>query len=149
MDEYNRRAKPVWENEDRGFARRQWDCAMIKDELLSDFYGHPTYSELLPVPRIVARDLDSIFCQHYRSTEMFLLFGRTDDDALEVQDNYGLSVATALGKIDQRYEARAHLCLRKMYGRGAALPLLGVASASAMWHTCNSYYYRQQIATVS
>jgi hypothetical protein len=149
IDEYNQRAKLVWEREDRGFSKRQSDCAIIREDLLSEFCGRPAYDDFQPVPRSAVRELDSTFCQYYTSSEMFLLFGRTDDNALEVQDNYGLSVATALGKINPRYEARAHLYLRKMYGRGAPLPLLGVASASAMWIACNSYYYRQQIATVS
>jgi hypothetical protein len=148
MDKYNRRAESVWKCEEE-LSERQLDCEMIRQEVFSGFYDPPHYSEFRPVPRSIVKVLDKTFRNHYKSQETYLLFGRTDDKALEVQDKYALSIARALGKIDWGCEARAHLYLRKLYGKGAPLPLLTVASASAMWRMCNSHYYRQQIATVS
>ena len=78
-----------------------------------------------------------------------LLFGCTDEKALEVQDGYGVAVAKALGKIDQRYEARAVVHLQKRYGRGAPLLLLSMALAEAMWEVCSSGFYHLQIRMVS
>ena len=149
MDEYNRRAKPVWECEERDFADRRWDCEVIREKLLPRFYASPRYQDFQPVPKPVLRELDLIFRQHYSSCKTYLLFGRTDEKALDVQDKYGLSVARALRGFNSRCEAQAHLYLRKMYGRGAPLPLLGTASASAMWEACSSYYYQSQIVMVS
>lgn len=149
VDEYNRRAKQVWECEGREFFERQADCETIQEELFSGFCTLPSYTDFQPVPGFVVMELSAIFRRHYTSNRTYLLFGRTDNDALEVQDGYGLSVASVLEKLDWRYEAQAHLYLRKMYGKGAPLPLLTLASASAMWHACSSYYYRQQIAMVS
>ena len=148
VEEYNRQAEPVWKKEGADFLLRRRECKVLHSKLLGEVDRFPGTSEFRPIPQKAAAVLDSIFKAHYKSEEQFLLFGRTDDRSLEVQDSYGLAVAKALGKLDKRYEARAHLHLRKKYGRGAPLPLLSMASVEAMWETCTSYFYRIQIRTV-
>jgi hypothetical protein len=149
VEEYNRQAEPVWKKEGADFLLRRRECKVLHSKLLGEVDRFPGTSEFRPIPQKAAAVLDSIFKAHYKSEEQFLLFGRTDDRSLEVQDSYGLAVAKALGKLDKRYEARAHLHLRKKYGRGAPLPLLSMASVEAMWETCTSYFYHIQISTVS
>jgi len=148
MAQYNRRAKPVWQRENQEFARKQRECEVIYKEVFPRSFKPPRSEDLEAIPRSIAANFDKIFRKFYDSPEKCLLFGRTDDDALETQDGYGIQVATLLGQYQSRYAARSHLFLRKIYGRGAPLPLLSVASAAAMWRTCNSPYYQQQIATV-
>lgn len=149
IQEYNRRAKPVWECKERGFLERQRVCDNILDEVFSEFCDPPTHEDVQRVPGSIVKRLDAIFNQHYGSFALCLLFGRTDEDALEVQERYALSVIKTLGRTDPRHEARAHLYLRKMYGRGAPLPILTVQSASAIWRVCKSLHYQRQISLVS
>lgn len=149
IEDYNRRAKPVWKSRDRGFLDRQQACQVILDDIFSRFCDLPDIEDTQPVPTSVVKRLDTLFGQHYRSHEVCLLFGHTGEDALEVQDRYGLSVAELLRQTCPKQEARAHLFLRKMYGRGAPLPILTVRSAAAIWRVCNSHYYQRQISMVS
>jgi len=148
LEKYNREAKLVWEKEGVDFLDRRRECKAINAKFFRELDRFPRPSEIKPVPPKAAAVLDSVFKMNYTSDDLFLLFGRTDDKALEVQDAYGLSVASALRKLDERYEARANLYLRRRYGRGAPLPLLSMSSAEAMWEVCNSYYYVTQINTV-
>jgi len=149
LEDYNVEAKAVWEREEDDLLARRRECKAISKKVFGEVDGFPAGSEIRPVPRNAAAVLDSIFKAHYNSEKKRLLFGRADEKALEVQDRYGVAVAKALGKIDQRYGARATLHLRKRYGRGAPLPLLSMASAEAMWEVCSSGFYRLQIRTVS
>jgi hypothetical protein len=149
LKEYNVRAKRVWGREGVSFFIRRRECKAINMELLGELDKFPKASEFKQVPADAAEVLDSIFKKHYSSGNLCLLFGSTDDRALDLQDAYGLSIAKALKKLDERYEARAHLHLRKRYGRGAPLPLLSKASVEAMWDVCSSYFYYIQIKTVS
>lgn len=148
MLEYNRRAEPVWKSEGQSFVERQRECDKIQEELFSGFPNLSTFDDLEPVPESMARKVDRLFREHYRTKDVLIL-GRTDDEALGVQEKYALAVAKVLGGFDSRYEARAYIHLGKMYGRGAPLPILGCDSASAIWRACNSYYYHAQIAMVS
>ena len=149
INEYNRRAKMVWKMEEEDFFQRQLECEAIGQKLLVAFDTMGARSHLAPVPSSFVIELDAAFRRHYKSRETYLLFGRTDDNSLEVQDAYAIDVAKSLETINSRYSARALLYLRKRYGRGAPLPLLSMASASAMWQACKSHYYRSQLATVS
>jgi len=148
IEQHNRRAKPEWEREGQEFTERQRQCEIIYKELIRASYTPPP-EDLQVIPQYIAAEFDKIFRKHYSSPEKYLLFGRTDDDALEVQDGYGLEVATVLGNHMGRYGARAQLFLRKIYGRAAPLPLLSIAFAAAAWGTCSSRYYQEQITTVS
>lgn len=149
IEEYNQTAKPVWEQEDQELAERQRQCEEIHKSFFTRSFEPSCSDDIVPIPAHIAIKFDNIFRKYYCSSEKYLLFGRMDDDALEVQDNYGLEVATVLSEYKSRYGARAHLSLRKIYGRGAPLPLLSGASATAMWNACSSRYYQQQISTVS
>lgn len=149
MEIYNRRAKSVWECEDQEFTERQRECEVIHKEVFTRSHKPPDCEDLQAIPQLIAARFDRLFCDHYNTVEKHLLLGRIDNDALKVQDDYGLAVADFLSQYEPRYAARAHLFLRKTYGRGAPLPLLSVASAAAMWDACNSHYYQQQIAMVS
>ena len=145
----NLEAEVLWKREGADFLARRAQCKAIHGRYFRELDQFPTSKEMQPVPPEAAAVLDSIFKKHYKTTELCLLFGRTEDKALDVQDAYGLSIAAAMRKIDSRYESRANLHLRKRYGRGAAMPLLSMASVEAMWEVCSSYFYRVQIRTVS
>lgn len=149
LEKYNREAKVVWEKEGVDFLDRRRECKAINARYFRELDKFPTPSEIKPVPPEAAAMLDLAFKTNYTSPDLFLLFGRTDDKAREVQDAYAASVATALRKLDERYEARAKLYLLGRYGRGAPLPLLSMSSAEAMWEMCTSYYYNTQIGMVS
>ena len=105
--------------------------------------------DLTRFPASIEKELNAIFHQHYDAPEKYLLFGCTGDEAYDIQDKYALSMVALLRTIDVWYVSKAHLCLRKMYGRGAPLPLLCRSSIEAMWKVCKSSYYRRQISLVS
>jgi len=149
VEEYNQKAKLIWEREEQDIPERRKECDAIYDQVFPGSCHPPPFRDLAEVPKLIAAELDSAFRQHYDSAENFLLFGRTTGAALETQDGYALTIAGILGAFDQRYAARAHLHLRKLYGRGAPLPLLSFASASGLWQACNSSYYEEQLSTVS
>ena len=149
LEDYNRQAKRVWDQKGVDFSVRRRECNAIQAKLLGELDKFPDLPEVEPVPPKAAAVLDLIFKKHYNSEELCLLFGRTDDKALEVQDGYAVSIAGALRRVDRRYEARANLHLRKRYGRGAPLPLLSMDSVEAMFEVCTSWFYHSQINTVS
>lgn len=147
IDQANAKAEPIWRDQETLLLTKEDQCRDIFAECISlneavKGKGH------VAVPASIVDDLDDIFLKHYNSPEKFLLFGRTDDVAYEVQDRYAREVATLLGTVRRRFESRALTRLRKMYGRGS-LPLLSEGSATAMWAVCKSSYYRRQIFLVS
>jgi len=149
VEKYNLKAKPLWEGENLDLTKRQVECKKLYAGVVSGSYTPPGSRDLGVVPPLAAVRLDSVFLHHYGTFERCLLFGRTSNDALEVQEEYALAVVEILRAFNPQHEARAHLHLRKVYGKGAPLPLLSPASADAMWAVCDSHYYREQIAMVN
>lgn len=149
--EYNREARAVW-NSSTSFSSRQRACEQLLKTAVPSLQFAPRNVEeddLRRFPTSIEGQLNAIFKEHYSSKDKWLLFGRTEEKAYDVQDRYALSVAELLGGIDARYASKACLCLRALYGRGAPFPLLCESSISAMWEVCQDSYYKRQIALVS
>ena len=151
VEGYNGKANLLWKSS-RSFSDRRRTCEHLLG-MVAPSMRHVEVpvdnSDLQRFPAALEKELNSIFHRHYNTREKYLLFGRTDDEAYKVQDRYALSVAEVLQKVDVRYASRAHLCLRKMYGRGAPLPLLCSSSIEAMWEVCRDQYYKTKISLVS
>jgi hypothetical protein len=148
---YNGNASLLWKSS-RSFSERRRTCEHLLGMTapsLRQLDADICDDDLRRFPASIEKELNAIFERHYNTPEKRLLFGRTDDDAYKVQDGYALSVAALLEKIDARYGLRAQLCLRKIYGRGAPLPLLCKSSIEAMWDVCRDAYYGRQISLVS
>lgn len=150
VEEYNSAAELLWRSPAKLFNRQQ-AC----EGLLSIAAPELKLADTLPpkenhkcFPASIEEELDKIFHQHYDTVDKYFLFGRADDEAYKVQDAYALAVASLLGCLDDRYEARVHLCLRATYGHGAPLPLLSGSSITAMWEVCREQYYQSQISLV-
>lgn len=151
VEEFNGRAELLWKDS-AGFSDRQRSCKRLLGMTVPSlkWVKWPVDDEdLRRFPGWIEKELNAIFRKHYNTWEKRLLFGRTEEEAYQVQDEYALSVAELLGKIDVRYESRVHLCLRKMYGRGAPLPMLSECSVEAMWEVCRDMYYTRQVSLVS
>ena len=151
VEEYNVLADMVWKDSG-GFSHRKESCENLLGMIvpgLEQVHRPVPDGDLRQFPASIEKDLNTIFCQHYDTPEKYLLFGRTDDEAYDVQDRYALAVVELLGNIDVRYASKAHLCLRRMCGRGAPLPLLCEFSIKAMWGVCKDSYYRRQISLAS
>jgi hypothetical protein len=149
--EYNGRARAVW-NSPKSFFDRQKACDVLLEAVVpSCQYVRRSVEDedLRRFPTSISGQLNAIFEEHYDSKDKWLLFGRTEEKAYDVQDRYALSVVELLGDIDERYASRAYLCLRGLYGRGAPLPLLCESSISAMWEVCQDSYYKRQITLAS
>ena len=150
VEEYNQLASQIWKGS-QNFFHRQEGCENLILMVVPAFQqiSHPVpRNELMRFPASIEKELNAVFHQYYDTPEKYLLFGSTEDEAYDVQDRYALAVVEVLGTIDVRYASRAHLCLRKMYGRGAPLPLLCRSSIDAMWEVCRSSYYRRQVSLV-
>jgi hypothetical protein len=144
----NEKAEPLWKNEETPFPERQAQCQEILRPIL-ELYMKEKPGEFHPVSDLVANGLNQIFKKHYNTPGKFLLIGRTDDQAYQVQDGYAREVAAFLGRnLGGPREARTIIMLRKAYGRGT-LPLLCMSSASALWELCQSSFYRRQLFLVS
>lgn len=148
LREANSEAAPVWRNEEIPFATRRKRCHEILRPVLR-LNGREA-GDFRPVPPSVVDELSTIFRRFYGQGQpgALLLIGRTEERAYEVQDEYGRSVSQLLGTLDEKYESRAITRLRKVYGRGS-LPLLCLASASALWQLCSHPFYKRQISLVS
>lgn len=147
IDVADAKAEPLWRDEAIPLLTREAECRAVYAECIS--LNEPVSKEnRQPVPASAVAGLDRIFKKHYDTPDKFLLFGRTDDAAYEVQDRYAREVAALLGTIHRRFESRALTRLRKMYGRGS-LPLLSEKSVTAMWEACKSSYYGRQMSLVS
>lgn len=150
VEEYNRLASTIWKDSEC-FSHRQETCENLLETVIPslEHVNRPVSEDYLQkFPASIEKDLNTIFHKHYNTPEKHLLFGRTDDEAYDVQDGYALAVVELLGNVDVRYASKAHLCLRKLYGRGAPLPLLCESSIEAMWEVCKHSYYRRQISLV-
>jgi len=148
---YNGKASLLWKSS-RSFSDRRRTCEYLLGMVVPSMRHvevRVDNSDLQRFPAALEKELNSIFHRHYSTREKYLLFGRADDEAYKVQDGYAVSVAELLQNVDVRYASRAHLCLRKIYGRGAPLPLLCSSSIEAMWEVCKDQYYKTQISLVS
>jgi hypothetical protein len=151
VEKYNGLASVIWRDSGT-FSDRQKRCEGLLGTVvpgLEQVNRRIHDDHLRQFPTSIEKDLNTIFHEHYDTSEKYLLFGRTDDEAYRVQDGYALAVAELLSSLDLRYGSKAHLCLRKMYGRGAPLPLLCESSVEAMWEVCKDSYYKGQISLVS
>ena len=150
FDDYNRQAGALWNNS-RSFSDRQKSCKRLLEVAVPSLGWIPEKVEdedLRRFPASLEGPLNAIFKEHYGSKDKWLLFGRTDEKAYDVQDRYALSVVRHLESVDTRYASKAWLSLRGLCGRGAPLPLLCESSISAMWEVCNDSYYKRQVALV-
>jgi hypothetical protein len=151
FDEYNEHARAVW-NSSLSFSTRQNACenlVMTSIPSLQHIQQNIEDEDLRRFPPFIESRLNAIFKEHYSSKDKWLLFGRTDEKAYDVQDLYASSVVEFLAGVEARYASKACLCLRAIYGRGAPLPLLCESSISAMWEVCKDSYYKRQITLVS
>jgi hypothetical protein len=151
INDYNGKAEILWKSS-RKFSERRKTCESLLGMTVPSLrYVKVNVHEndIRRFPASIEKELNDIFDRHYDTREKCLLFGRTDDEAYKVQDGYALAVAGLLEKVDVRYASRVHVCLRKIYGRGAPLPLLCSSSVKAMWEVCKGMYYKRQISLVS
>jgi len=151
MNNYNAKADLLWKSGGR-FSERRRTCENLLG-MTAPSLKHLNHvvleDDLRRFPSSIENELNLIFQRHYDTEEKYMLLGRADNKAYKVQDGYAMEVAKLLEKIDDEYSLRAQLCLRKIYGRGAPLPLLSSASVEAMWEVCKSEYYKRQISLVS
>jgi hypothetical protein len=146
VDDANRKAEPIWKNNDLDFKSRLGECRAILDlAFTEDQRSKP--GQHRPVPSAVAEILDRIFRKHYSSSD-FLLIGRADEDSYRIQDAYAREVGRSIGLINSSYESRAITCLGKAYGK-TSIPLLCMSSVSALWQVCQSSFYKKQLSLVS
>ena len=149
--EYDRRATAVWKSS-LSFSDRQKSCEQLLEinvPSLQHIRQGVEDEDLRRFPAFIEDRLNAIFETYYSSKDKWLLFGRTDEKAYDVQDGYAFSVVQLLQEIDVRYASKGYLCLRGIYGRGTPLPLLCKSSVSAMWEVCKDSYYKRQIVLVS
>lgn len=144
---YNARAKRVWSQE-ADFMRRRHRCSAIyEQQVLALRPTQDRYST--SIPKHAVQEMDAVFKANYKTLAERLLLGRLDEIPQVINAVYAKQVASALGQIDKRYEARAILSLHPLYGRGTPLPLMTEESVEAMWQVCQSYYYTVQLNAVS
>jgi hypothetical protein len=146
---YNKQASQVWSREKENTVPRRHLCSAIYEQELLGLRRSVEVRDLRPVPKEAVKAMDGVFKAHYRSLAEYLVFGRLDDVSQLVNRSYAEHLASTLGAIDSRYEARAILCLHPLDGRGCALPLMTEASVEAMWEVCESYFYTVQLKAVS
>lgn len=148
---YNQEAREIW-NSSMSFFDRQQACEALLTKAVPSLQHVPRHMEhydLRRFPTSFEGRLNAIFEEHYTSKDKWLLFGRTDKEAYDVQDRYAISVVEFFSDMDVQYASKACLSLRAIYGRGAPLPLLCESSISAMWEVCQDSYYKRQLTLVS
>ena len=143
--EANQKAELVWKDRTKTLSTRRAECIAILDPVLRRNLSAES-GEFFPVPLQVASGLDQIFAKHYKP-DSYLLIGKTDENAYTVQDLYADEVGILLGKVRRSYRSRAITRLGKAYGR-SSIPLLSMASVSALWQICQSDYYKGQLLLV-
>jgi len=147
----NEKAALIWKDKTTSFETRVEDCRKLVDPVLRINDPIVEGGKVEGVPAEIVDRLNKIFKKHYvEPNNKVLLIGQTTEEAYEVQDRYGRSVANYLGTLEngKNLESRAITCLSKVYGRNS-MPLLTVASVWGLWELCQSSFYRRVTFLVS
>lgn len=143
----NKKAAPVWNDENIPFVERVERCREILDPIIEMNRVDRGEGLFLGIPASVLYKLDKAFRIFYGTPQTLLLIGQTHEEAYEVQDKYARTVARLLEEEDERFQSRAITSLRKAYGRNS-MPLLTVGSAAGLWKICQLPFYRRVISLV-
>lgn len=147
VDQANRQAEPIWNDEERNFATRSAECnAILRPALVQNALGDQ--GSFNPLPISVAATLDDIFRKHYEHGNNCLSIGRAAEDAHNHQDAYAREAGRTLGLIRSSYESRTITSIGMAYGR-TSMPFLCISSVRALWQVCQSSFYTRQLSLVS
>lgn len=146
LDEANAIAAPLWNDDSKPLSARQTECRRILDPVIFAALAFKS-GRFYSVPVAMSEDLNKVFRKHYTS-DKFLLIGRNTEEAYNAQDAYAREVGRLLGTTKRRLQSRAIVRLGKAYGR-TSIPLLSMASVSALWQISKSSFYKRQLSLVS